>query len=288
MNHFVYMDAVDRLAKKLIETTDPVGDLVTAEWQQDFQTYADYTDVQLADVLRRTRYVSRVRSAFENKFGVSMTAFRTARTGVSERDRVRQRSIETNAENVERAQRLMRRTNLRLRDVAILARFSSMAQLNKQHQYLGLPTPKEYRREYFEPRYYRKAKASRKRIHINGGMRLVMTFDGTRYARMPLTEYLPADRVLLSLTVQTLSFDVSGFITPQRMRLPLPVVIKTSFLTEEADTRLEATVNLPLPDGETYPLTVRYNLLNQEFSLEFNQHAISHIEMTLQLTTTEL
>lgn len=271
------MSGVVMLEKELVDTVDPV-------WQA-CRRVAESLNTEAIP------YVSPfdIRKAFKTKHGMGPAKFREAETGVTNGEVIRKTTEEKKADALERAKRLLTNTYLSIGDIGWLSGLGGGSAVSGAFRRLGETlTPSEYRaRKRQHPSVYSTQPMNRKRVHLNGGMRLMRRSNGRAAAYMKMVPHLPEHQILVSVTIQALSFQVSGFVQSQRLSIPNAVVLKTPFL-ENVKAANRITVPLTLADGSAFALVVQYDFDRHEISIETEQHAIGLIEMTLQLVTTTI
>lgn len=272
----IIMTAVDMAEKQLVDTHNTVSEICS--------------DVADALVTEEYPYVSRfdIRHMFKVKHGMGMAKFREAQTGVTNAEVVKQRNKENKAEGIELAKRLLTNTYLSIGDVGRLSGLGRGSAISGIFKRFGLPTPTQYRRHNrARISVYAGQVMNRKRIHLNGGARLVQRYDGTRTAVVNLAKHLPSGEALVSVTIQSFSFNLAGFIAEQRLACVRAVVLQTPFLANVPD-EVEKTVTFTLLSGAFYPVTLKYDFHKQELSIINQEHSLSQIEMTVQLVTTPI
>ena len=272
----IIMVAVDMAEKQLIDTSKTVGEICS--------------EVGNALATEEYSYITRhdIKQAFKAKHGMAMAKFRQAQTGVSNGDIVKQRNEEDKADGIELAKRLLTNTYLSIGDIGRLSGLGRGSAISGAFKRFGLPTPTQYRRTHWvRNSVYADQRMNRKRIHLNGGARLVQRYDGTRTAMVGLAKHLPPGEALVSVTIQSFSFNLGGFIADQRLACARAVILQTPFLADVPD-EVEKTVTFTLLSGAFYPVTLKYDFHKQELSIITHEHALSQIEMTVQLVTTAI
>lgn len=272
----IIMTAVDMAEKQLVDTRNTVAEICNA--------------VSEALVTDEYPYISRfdIRKMFKVKHGMGMAKFREAQTGISNGDIVKHRNEEDKAEGLELAKRLLANTYLDIGDVGRLSGLGRGSAISGAFKRFGLPTPTEYRRHNRSRKsLYADQVMNRKRLHLNGGARLLQRYDGTRMAVVGLAKHLPPNEALVSVTIQSFSFNLGGFVADQRLACVRAVVLQTPFLAN-VPNEVEKTVTFTLLDGTFYPVRLKYDFHKHELSIINQEHALSGIEMTVQLVTTSI
>lgn len=274
------MDAVDRAEKLLIETLDTVNKICRV----------------IGDDLEEQGhgYVAtfQIKEAFKDKHGMGMTKYREQRTGIKNNTVVKKANKEQKAPTVELAKRLLENTEFSVGEVGRLCGLRGSA-LSGVFKYFGLPTPRQYRSANFkQDSIYAKQKVTRKRIHVNGGMRLKQNFRGEVTAWLAMADHV-GDNAVLSISVTGLSFTLSQVdrlqVISERVAIKDTILVTTGFATPMKDTYSESqTMTVKGVDGHTVRFILSYDLVARVMSLEFiGQHA-SNIEFTALITTTHM
>lgn len=284
MNEQQIASAVDRIEILLVETENVIGDIIKKVIEEDI---ADGTGAYTSR--------KRIQKAFHVKHGKGMAAWRKERTGISDQ---KYKSMDVERRLKDRfavAKKLMANTQFTQATIGKLASITP-GQIRTYLGREGLGTGKTFRKEHVSGvNVYLDRPATRKRTHVNGGMRLKLTNSGISRAGHALKNDL-VNKAVLSVSITGLSFMVSRIvgaeILEERLHVKETLLIKTGFLTGTGDTITSSSsvrVPISLPHGDHTNIVASYDLCDNTLTLEADgNNVLRNISFTMLVTETDL